>query len=61
MLKNFVAKKISVLIKDQTPSTRLGVEKVVTYDRAMVQMTPMEICPANLTGQFRAQNANFVE
>ena len=42
----------SAPIKDQTPSERLNVEKIVTYDRViMVHKILKKKCPENLKGK----------
>ena len=52
----------SAPIKDQLPSARLNVEKLITYDRAIrVHNILKEMCPGNLKGKFtsRTQISNY--
>ena len=43
----------SAPIKDKIPSTRLSVEKIITFDRAiMVHKILKKRCPENLKGKF---------
>ena len=44
---------VSTPTKDQIPSSRLNVDKVITYDRTiMVYKILREICPENFKGKF---------
>ena len=47
----------SAPIKDKMPSKRLSVEKIITYDRAiMVDKILRKRCPENLKGKFTRRN-----
>ena len=47
----------SAPIKDKMPSKRLSVEKIITYDRAiMVHKILRKRCPENLKGKFTRRN-----